>query len=139
MAENAGAVEWIRRFTDSLSPEGYRAYAGLRDAERRYQRNAPTAEERHHFGIKARRTLDELPVEEARKVERAWQLWKFRNELSRSAIADDLEELDLFTELSRGEQRAAAAVLGAGEASTVEEALAVANERRATGEDLGEE
>lgn len=127
--DNVRASEWFRRFTDSLSPKGSEIRSFLKGTDRLYEKGEIKAEGLRGRDEDAERSLEQLPTEEAKNVKRAWKLEPFARHLSRSPIADDLEELDRFVELSPEEQHAAASVLGAAEASTVEEALAVFNGR----------
>lgn len=138
-SEHKRVAEWFRRFTDSLSPKGSEIRSFLKGTDRLYEKGEIKAEGLRGRDEDAKRRLEQLPPEEARNVVRAWKLEPFSHQLYRSPIADDLEDLDLFVDLSHEEQRAAAAALGAGEANTVEEALVVSSGRREAGKDLGEE
>lgn len=133
MTDETRAQRWLRLLTDGLSPEGQHA----RDVLRYADRFRDTAEERSAREARARELLDALPPEESSKVYMVWKLGPHASDLSRSPIAEDVEELETFTtEVAEPDRPGVARILGAHQARTVD-AYATLKMHRESGEEGG--
>lgn len=129
----ARAQRWLRRFTDQLSPDAQKALTVLRTMDRL---QPTTDEDRRRRDAGARDLLDALSPEEAVAVELAWRLGPYAPDLSRSPVAEDVEELGTFAaEVAEEDRPRVARILGNHEAHTVDEARADLRMRREAGQE----